>query len=229
MTDTKEREAFEAWAIGRLNKYGLPYFVFCVKDGEYADGGAQHAWDGWQARAAQPCPVPAGYALVPVEPTEEMIAAASAIFCSNERAALESRTQIYRKMIAAAPSQPATATQARVDVLTLKPGDMLNTKNWGLVEFLRWDDYQGERTAEIRSIKHGDKNFQFINVLQAAHDDWLNAQSAKPATGEGDARIEAILDAADEWADYVDVDRAPMTLRKYLEQALRASKGEGNG
>lgn len=52
MTDNKERDAFEAWAIKRLNKHGLPYFLFAKRDGEYMDGGAQHAWEGWQARAA---------------------------------------------------------------------------------------------------------------------------------------------------------------------------------
>lgn len=56
MTDNKERAAFEAWAIKRLNKYGLPYFLFAKRDGEYMDGGAQHAWDGWQARAALAAP-----------------------------------------------------------------------------------------------------------------------------------------------------------------------------
>ncbi|WP_428851322.1 hypothetical protein [Imbroritus primus] len=51
------------------------------------------------------------------------------------------------------------------------------------------------------------------------------AAPAHPATAGDADLIEALLDAADEWANYVDVDRAPMTLRKYLEQAMRASKG----
>lgn len=40
---------------------------------------------------------------------------------------------------------------------------------------------------------------------------------------------EKILDAADEWAGYVEVDTAPMTLRKYLEQAIEAARGKEKG
>lgn len=31
---------------------------------------------------------------------------------------------------------------------------------------------------------------------------------------------EKLLEAADEWAEYVEADSAPMTLRKYLERAV---------
>lgn len=43
--------------------------------------------------------------------------------------------------------------------------------------------------------------------------------SAAPVAAVSD--FEALLDAADEWAQYVEVDTAPMTLRKYLERAIK--------
>lgn len=66
----------------------------------------------------------------------------------------------------------------RRDVLTLQRGDMLRTKNYGLIEFLRWDDYMGQLTAEIRSIDYGGVRNPFPNQLQEAHDAWVAEQAA---------------------------------------------------
>ncbi|BBI47363.1 hypothetical protein [Pseudomonas phage HU1] len=51
--EAKERELFEAFAVNRRGGYGnLPFFVFARKDnGQYTDGTAELAWEGWKACA----------------------------------------------------------------------------------------------------------------------------------------------------------------------------------
>ena len=62
------------------------------------------AWDAWQARAALSAPaVPPGFVLVPVEPTPEMLvvlAEAMATWVSE----IGDDADIYKAVIAAAPS-----------------------------------------------------------------------------------------------------------------------------
>lgn len=97
--------------------------------------------------------------------------------------------------------------------------------------------------APVENIREGapydDPAFE---SLCREHDIWGTAQSAVCAvfwmaakaalTPQQDAKdgvIEAILGAADEWANYVEADAAPMTLRKYLERALTAAQGGDKG
>jgi hypothetical protein len=53
-----------------------------------------------------PAAVPEGFVLVPIEPTEAMLEAVRPIYSSNERGSIESRANLYRKMIAARPYIP---------------------------------------------------------------------------------------------------------------------------
>lgn len=63
MTD---RERFEAWYAKGYDEY-VPNFT----DGEYTQDHAQSLWQAWKARC------PEGWQCVPVEPTTEMVDAAS--------------------------------------------------------------------------------------------------------------------------------------------------------
>ena len=63
-----ERERFEAWAQSR--NMGLGVMV----DGSYYHTAADEAWAAWQARC------PEGWKCVPVEPTTEMVDAASEMY-----------------------------------------------------------------------------------------------------------------------------------------------------
>lgn len=51
--EAKERELFESFAVNRRGGYSdLPFFVFARKDnGQYNDGTAELAWEGWKACA----------------------------------------------------------------------------------------------------------------------------------------------------------------------------------
>ena len=51
--EAKERELFESFSVNRRGGYGdLPFFVFARKDnGQYNDGTAELAWEGWKACA----------------------------------------------------------------------------------------------------------------------------------------------------------------------------------
>lgn len=64
-----EREAFEKWAVDVL-----PPFKLSTITGLYSPDYVNSIFAGWQARAAMPLlAIPEGYALVPVEPTPEML------------------------------------------------------------------------------------------------------------------------------------------------------------
>ena len=63
-----ERERFEAWADGSFE------LRWHVELGRYASCMTQSAWDAWQARC------PDGWQCVPVEPTDEMVDAASELY-----------------------------------------------------------------------------------------------------------------------------------------------------
>lgn len=66
MTDTKERKAFEAAWHAEYPLHEDSVFIRSALDPNgYSGTRINDAWKMWQARAAQPCPVPAGYALVP--------------------------------------------------------------------------------------------------------------------------------------------------------------------
>lgn len=51
--EVKERELFEQFAVNRRGGYGhLPFFIFARKEnGQYNDGTAELAWEGWLACA----------------------------------------------------------------------------------------------------------------------------------------------------------------------------------
>lgn len=107
MTPEQEREAFEAWALGP-NAPLLPIEKYM--NGEYKETATADAWETWQAARAslaQPASVPAGWKLVPVEPTLAMLDALRA----DTTPYLPDR---YRAMLAAAPQapQPAQADMA---------------------------------------------------------------------------------------------------------------------
>jgi len=59
-----ERERFEAWAKSRGNQMQMI-------EGEYVCPITSDQWEAWQARC------PEGWQVVPVEPTDEMVDAAS--------------------------------------------------------------------------------------------------------------------------------------------------------
>lgn len=131
-----ERAAFEAWA--RKHNSSLsedeidqPEDINLDKQaGVYIWANAESAWMAWQARAALSAPshgeqvrhmVPAGWKLVPVEPTREMISAASGAITtpddlppagagrwSMSDIAFRSR---YRAALAAAPSPASQKEQ----------------------------------------------------------------------------------------------------------------------
>ena len=86
---TTERERFEAWAIRILGDN--PTWR--------GSGDCELAWQAWQAALS----APPGYALVPVEPTPEMVEqgrqALGAYHTGTPR-------MIYTAMIAAAPKEP---------------------------------------------------------------------------------------------------------------------------
>lgn len=63
-----EREAFEKWAVDVL-----PPFKLSTITGLYSPDYVNSIFAGWQARAAMTLAIPEGYALVPVEPTPEML------------------------------------------------------------------------------------------------------------------------------------------------------------
>lgn len=115
MTPEQEREAFEAAMVAKGH---LPERFRRDDAGEYFHPAIYAAWQAWKARAslAQPASVPAGFALVPVEPTREML---DAVVTSLDDHLLGSAAeQQYRDdwaaMLAASPQapQPAQADQA---------------------------------------------------------------------------------------------------------------------
>ena len=76
------REAFETWA--KAEDFSLA--LFGVRDRSYFGVVTEFAWLGWQAARAQvPAPVPAGWRLVPEEPTPEMLDALRTYFDKRTR------------------------------------------------------------------------------------------------------------------------------------------------
>lgn len=82
----------------------------------YVDPFVAGAWSGWQARADwHPGEPAAGFALVPVEPTVDMLIAGQEEWAQGRRGALEDCEEaaaIYRAMIAAVPVGPDDDQQA---------------------------------------------------------------------------------------------------------------------
>ena len=104
-----ESRSFEAWRnaqVESLRRMGYPE----AADAFYNLGSVQ--WAGWQARTSLAVGVPDGYALVPVEPTAEMLAAARAApipaVLLDSISAQDNLAQgaKYRAMLAAAPAAP---------------------------------------------------------------------------------------------------------------------------
>ena len=81
---TTERERFEAWLEAVRDKADPGDWLFSKREA---------AWKAWQAALS----APPGYALVPVEPTDEMI---DATYHGQPLA------DIWHDMIAAAPKEP---------------------------------------------------------------------------------------------------------------------------
>ena len=66
------REAFESWFESR---YDANFMQFALDLDMYVDKHTQKSWEAWQAAKAQA--VPEGFVVVPKEPTDEMLFAAS--------------------------------------------------------------------------------------------------------------------------------------------------------
>lgn len=112
MTQNKDqmRAEFEQWACPQADKNAIAKF----EDGLYMSAKTSMAWAAWQAaRASAPQGVPEGWQLVPVVPTPEMLNASrwsgSGDVSVNEEWA---RTEVWRRMIAAAPQPVAQKGQA---------------------------------------------------------------------------------------------------------------------
>jgi len=102
MTTETERAEFEKWA-----KLGGARDCARTEWGNYKAQGTERLWECWQASArARSGAVPAGYALVPIEPTEEMLLSADAAMMREESHGMvrgRSPTRIWTAMLAAAP------------------------------------------------------------------------------------------------------------------------------
>ncbi|CAB4139132.1 Domain of unknown function DUF551 [uncultured Caudovirales phage] len=74
MDEQQERSAFERWYEGHCLPGEADWFRRDPDEpDEYKHGHTSEAWAGWQARAALAANVPAGFVLVPVEPTPGMV------------------------------------------------------------------------------------------------------------------------------------------------------------
>jgi|TARA_R100000084_G_scaffold97923_2_gene51969 hypothetical protein len=69
-----ERKRFEAWARKNKDKDGCWLLTMKNSRGDYIDDSTYSAWQAWQARC------PEGWQCVPVEPTTEMVDAASEMY-----------------------------------------------------------------------------------------------------------------------------------------------------
>lgn len=87
-----QRDEFEAWAT----KEGIHLNRIINQPDDYAYLSTLSAWSAWQA--AQP---PAGYRLVPVEPTEAMDMAGIRVRWSRKEHGVD---DIYKAMLEAAPA-----------------------------------------------------------------------------------------------------------------------------
>lgn len=113
-----EREKFEAWWFDPKSADNTKSYCFRHSDvDEVRRLSADVAWSAWQAgRAAQAAAVkvPDGFALVPLEPTKEMVAAAFDAVELGEVPGFHSRNDarrtIYRAMVAAAAANTPTPT-----------------------------------------------------------------------------------------------------------------------
>lgn len=118
MTEQQEREAFEAWAATystmSLERDDCPELGTIG----YKEIEQEMLWQAWEARAALATKaVPAGWKLVPVEPTRDMIRAAviyangNAVYKNVAAEALAIEESIYGEvwdaMLAATPPAPA--------------------------------------------------------------------------------------------------------------------------
>ena len=128
MTEQQERAAFEAW-LQKCHPGAVGAELIGKEENSpdtYVFSGVNKQWAAWQARAAQaatPAPAPAGWKLVPVEPTPEMLRAAAAEWlkhgehgakfplaqgfeslgiCPSQRIEYSRATHVYRAMLAAA-------------------------------------------------------------------------------------------------------------------------------
>lgn len=104
MTEAEERAAFEARDEFKEDELLLQR----RETGEYQYTRIQGQWVGWMARAALSVPAaPAGYKLVPIEPTPEMLDAAVQEICYGPEGGftrIAGPSRAWRVMLAAAPS-----------------------------------------------------------------------------------------------------------------------------
>ena len=84
-----ERKAFEAWFESR---YDAHFMQFALDLDLYVDKHTQTCWEAWLASANRE-----GYKLVPVEPTDEMINAASNALFDHDACTID----VYKVMIRA--------------------------------------------------------------------------------------------------------------------------------
>ena len=113
MSNETSRKAFETFAVTVYKNISLEK----DDDGEYRYSLADVGWKYWQAsrkaleaEQAQQVAVPAGYALVPIEPTLGMIAAGRDHPCVvddyTEKSVVDDYRAVYQAMLAAAPQPP---------------------------------------------------------------------------------------------------------------------------
>lgn len=124
-----ERSSFEAAYADSQGFEEKEHSLWFKKiGGEYEIAQVASAWIGWQkARASLPVGEPDGYALVPVEPTREMIEAA----LRSEDASFDSRSIAitdYRAMLAAAPTAKAEQVQ-RMRLVEMIDAAMVEMQN----------------------------------------------------------------------------------------------------
>jgi hypothetical protein len=94
-----ERAAFEAGINPHCRRRN--------EHGDYAIPEIQDRWNGWQARASLPVGVPDGYALVPVEPTVEMLRSCRGYGISDPRV----METAWKRMLESAPAAPTVKAE----------------------------------------------------------------------------------------------------------------------
>ena len=103
MSNDTTRDAFEAHAATMGFDLTRRYLAVPEPWSEYVCPNTGCFWAGWQAATEQGKRQPAGYQLVPIEPTDAM--AIAAVKASLQNPAING-VAIFRAMLAAAPATP---------------------------------------------------------------------------------------------------------------------------